>query len=350
MRRCFFTLFFLLFFQSTQWPINLCAQDVGTHNAQIAPITILHVSSDGHGDYSSVQKAVDVAPATGATIVIAPGIYRETVLITKPDIHLRGGSRNAAKTVIVFNKSAGASGGTLHSATVEIRGDNFEAENLTFANDWNATHPQRAAGSQALATLVAGDKAVFRNVRFLGNQDTLYAGSRDCSPDGQPCTPARQYFTHCYVEGNVDFIFGDAKAVFDHCEIHSTPHSEGFLTAQAKHYPDEDSGFVFNRCRLTASPGVTNVWLGRPWRPYAKVIFLNTWMGQQIAPAGWREWHPGETHSLETVYYAEYTSKGPGAHMGRRDPHTKLLTSAEAAQYRMKAFLDEWQPRIPKSR
>ncbi len=330
---------------------NLYAQHLATHGAKILPSggATLHVAADGTGDYSSLQKAVDAAPSTGAIIVIGPGIYRETVSIAKPNIHLRGSDPDAAKTEIVFDKSAGTSGSTLHSATIEIRGDHFEAENLTFANDWNATHPQRPAGSQALAALITGDKDVFRNVRFLGNQDTLYTGSRDCSPDGQPCTPTRQYFTHCYIEGNVDLIFGDSKAVFDHCEIHSTPHSEGFLTAQAKHYPDEDSGFVFNHCRLTASPGVANVWLGRPWRPYAKVIFLNTWMGKQIVPAGWREWHPGQTHSLETVYYAEYKSTGPGAHAGERDPHTKLLTSAEAAQYKMKKFLDGWNPRSRKS-
>jgi pectin methylesterase-like acyl-CoA thioesterase len=277
-------------------------------------------------------------------LLIAPGTYRESISITKPNIELRGSNADASKTVIIFNKSAGTSGGTLHSATAEIRGDNFRAENLTFANDWNATHNQVPVGSQALALLIAADKAVFSNVRFLGNQDTLYAGSRNCAPDGEPCTATRQYFDHCYIEGNVDFIFGDSKAVFDHCEIHSTSHSEGFLTAQSKHYPTEDSGFVFNHCTLTAAADVANVWLGRPWRPYAKVIFLNTEMSAHILPAGWREWHPGETHSIETVYYAEYNSTGPGAHSGARDPHTKLLTAAEAAQFETKAFLDGWDP------
>lgn len=304
----------------------------------------LFVAADGTGDFYSIQQALDVAPANGATLLIAPGIYRETISITKPNIELRGSNADASKTVIVFDKSAGSSGGTLHSATAEIRGDNFRAENLTFANDWNATHAQVPVGSQALAVLVAADKAVFENVRFLGNQDTLYAGSRNCAPDGEPCTPTRQYFTHCYVEGNVDFIFGDSKVVFDHCEIHSTPHSEGFLTAQSKHYPTEDSGFVFNHCTLTAALGAENIWLGRPWRPYAKVIFLNTAMGAHILPAGWREWHPGETHSIETVYYAEYNSTGPGAHPGERDPHTKLLTAAEAAQFETKIFFDGWDP------
>jgi polygalacturonase len=307
----------------------------------------LYVAADGSGDFYSIQQALDTAPADGALLLIAPGTYRETISVTRPNIQLRGSNADASKTVIVFDKSAGTSGGTLHSATAEIRGDNFRAENLTFANDWNATHTQVPVGSQALAVLVAADKAVFSNVRFLGNQDTLYSGSRNCAPDGEQCIPTRQYFTHCYVEGNVDFIFGDSKAVFDHCEIHSTPHSEGFMTAQSKHYPAEDSGFVFNHCTLTASPGATNVWLGRPWRPYAKVIFLNTEMGAHIQPAGWREWHPGETHSIETVYYAEYNSSGPGAHGGERDPHTKLLTAEEAAQFETKTFFDGWDPAAP---
>jgi len=304
----------------------------------------LYVAADGSGDFYSIQKALDAAPDTGAMLLIAPGTYREVISISKPNIELRGSNADASKTVIVFDKSAGSSGGTLHSATAEIRGDNFRAENLTFANDWNARHTQVPVGSQALAVLVAADKAFFSNVRFLGNQDTLYAGSRDCAPDGEPCAPTRQYFTHCYVEGNVDFIFGDSKAVFDHCEIHSTPHSEGFLTAQSKHYPAEDSGFVFNHCTLTAAPGATNVWLGRPWRAYATVVFLNTEMGAHILPEGWREWHPGETHSIETVYYAEFNSTGPGAHREERDPHTKLLRADEAIQFETKNFLDGWDP------
>jgi polygalacturonase len=308
------------------------------------PDKTLYVAADGTGDFFSVQQAVEAAPSDGATIRIAPGTYRESVSIDKPNVRLAGSGKDSSQTVIVFDKSAGTSGGTLHSATVNVTGDNFSAENLTIQNDWNATHPQLPAGSQALALLVTGDKAVFRNVRLLGNQDTLYAGSRNCSPDGEPCTPARQYFAHCTIAGNVDFIFGDGKAVFDDCEIHSTEHNGGFITAQAKHYPAEDSGFVFRDCRLTAEPDVTGVFLGRPWRPYATVIFLNTKMGPWIAPAGWREWHPGETHSLETAYYAEYHSTGPGAQPGEREPLSHQLTDAQAAQYATTTFLDGWNP------
>jgi polygalacturonase len=308
----------------------------------------LYVAASGTGDYYSVQRAIDVAPPEGAVISIAPGVYRETLKIAKPNIRLRSPYPDPKKTVIVSDKSAGTAGGTLNSATVQVRADNFSAENLTFANDFNATHPQLPQGSQALALLVTGDRAVFRNMRLLGNQDTLYAASKSCTPpNAQSCTPARQYFSDSYIEGNVDFIFGDGKAVFENCEIHSTAHPIGYLTAQGKHYSDEDSGFVFNHCKLTAEPGVDNVWLGRPWRPYATVVFLNTEMSGHIEAAGWREWHPGETRSIETAFYAEYNSSGPGAHPGQRDPHTKQLTAAEAARFETKRFLsgaDGWDP------
>lgn len=309
----------------------------------------LYVATDGTAEFTSIQKAIDAAPASGASIVIAPGTYREVLNIDKPNIRLRSANPDASKTVVVMDKSAGTAGGTFHSATVNVTGDNFFAENLTFQNDFNTTHPQLPKGSQAVALLVTGDRAIVHNVRLLGNQDTLFTGSKSCTGagDDRRCTPARQYFSECYIEGNVDFIFGDGKTVFDHCEIHSTPHSEGFITAQGKSYAGEDSGYVIYKSKLTAAPGVTNVWLGRPWRPYATVIYIDTEMGAQIVPAGWREWHPGETHSLDTAYYAEYGSRGPGAHHDQRDPHTHFLTAEQAAQYAPAVFLrgaDGWNP------
>jgi pectin methylesterase-like acyl-CoA thioesterase len=150
------------------------------------------------------------------------------------------------------------------------------------------------------------------------------------------------------IAGNVDFIFGDSKAVFDRCEIHSTAHEGGFITAQSKHYPRQDSGYVLNRCKLVADTGlIGKVYLGRPWRPYATVVYLNTEMGSHIDPAGWREWHPGETHSLDTAFYAEYNSTGPGAGRDQRDPHAHLLSSDEVRQYEPQVFLrgsDNWDP------
>ncbi len=308
-----------------------------------------YVAADGTGDYYSIQHAIDAAPSTGgALILVAPGTYREVLTISKPEIQLRSANPDAGKTVVVNDRSAGANEGALHSATVNVTADNFFAENITFENDFNRTHPQLPAGSQALALRVIADRAVFHNVRLLGNQDTVYAGSRNCAPDGMNCVPARQYFSDCYVAGNVDFIFGDGKAVFDHCEIHSTAHQGGFITAQGKHYAEEDSGFVITHCKLTADEDVLGtVFLGRPWRPYATVVYLNTEMGAQIDPAGWREWHPGKSHSLDTVYYAEYASSGPGAHPSERDPHTRFLTADQTRQFEPAIYLrgkDNWTP------
>ncbi len=295
----------------------------------------LYVAASGTGDFYSIQRAIDVAPAEGATISIAPGTYREVLKISKPNIHLRSAYKDPSKTVIVFDNSAGSTGSTFRSATVDVSADNFYAENLTFANDFNRTHPQLPQGSQALAISVTGDRAVFRNMRFLGNQDTVYAARK------------RQYFVDCFIEGNVDFIFGDGKTVFENCEIRSNRKAGGYITAQGKSAANQDNGYVFNHCKLTAEEGVDHVWLGRPWRPFATVIFMNTEMGPFIEPAGWREWHPGETNYLKTVFYAEYNNTGPGAHPKERDPHTRFLTAAEAAQYETKRYLagsDGWDP------
>ena len=280
----------------------------------------------------SIQKAIDALPASGGEVVVAPGVYREVLEIAKPGVTLRGESADASKTMIVFDKSAGTAGGTFKSATVHISGDGFVAKNITFANDWNRTHEQVRVGSQAVAVGVTADKAVFRNVRMLGNQDTLYAAK------------GRQYFENCYIEGNVDFIFGDANAFFENCELHSVVYKNGgYITAQSKNSAAQESTYVFDHCKVTGAPGQKRVYLGRPWRPYATVVFLNTAMGEHIEAAGWREWHPGETASLGTAFYAEYNSTGPGA-TGKREPHTHLLTQEEAAKYTRRSIFKDWVP------
>ena len=166
------------------------------------------------------------------------------------------------------------------------------------------------------------------------------------------CAISRQYYTDCYIEGHVDFIFGDAKAVFDHCEIHSIPHiAGGYLTAQSNSFPGEDAGYVFNHCRLTADKGAGNVYLGRPWRDYATVIYLNTWMGKHIVPAGWSEWKSAPQPRLPMATYAEFNSSGPGADVKAREPYAKQLTGAEAAKYQTKTYLsgsDGWDPEAVK--
>jgi pectin methylesterase-like acyl-CoA thioesterase len=242
--------------------------------------------------------------------------------------------------VLSYDLSAGTAGGTTKSASVTVSGDDFYAENLTIENTFSRTRPLEHEGSQAVALKVTGDRAVFRKVRFLGYQDTLYAASKSCASDAGPCVPARQYFADCYIEGNVDFIFGDALAYFENCEIHALAHGQVMITAQSRHYAEEPSGYVFDHCRLTAEPGAKHVYLGRPWRAYATVVYRATEMDAEIEPAGWHEWEHNGKPSLPTAFYAEYHSRGPGANPARRQ-----LTDAEAARFERRRFLagdDQW--------
>ena len=312
----------------------------------------LYIAADGTGDFYSIQRALDVAKE-GQVLMVSPGEYREVVTVEKKNITIRSNNPDPTKTVVVFNKHAATDGGTGHTATVNVNADNFFAENLTFQNDYHAPAIPYSQGSQAVALRVTGDRAVFHNVRLLGNQDTFYANGRGCEQGEKNCKPARQFFTNCYIEGNIDFIFGDGKTVFENCEIHSTPYDGGFLTAQSKHYASEESGYVFDHCKLTQDAGVKgNVFLGRPWRDYSTVIFMHTEMGDKIDPAGWSEWHAEVSRTLDTSYYAEFDSTGPGAHHAERDKHTHFLTPEEAKQYEPANFLrgtDNWNPlELPK--
>ncbi len=334
----------------------------------------LHVASDGSAKYQTVQSAINDIPPTGGTVLIAPGTYREQVIINQSHVTLKGTGPDPTSTILVDDTSQGTRGAKPSYATVHVLGDDFRAENLTFQNDFNRTHEQVSAGSQAQALNMEGDRNILDHVQILANQDTLYIGARGCGQAGSlrtpppssssfpptaqpapvaprtPCTPAvtRSYFTHCTVAGNVDFIYGDGNAVFNDCDIHSTLHAAGgYLTAQGKYLADQHSTFVFNHCRLTAEPGQTHVFLGRPWRPYASVVYLNTEMGAHIVPAGWLEWHAGQTHNLDTAFYAEYKSTGPGANPAARDPQSHQLTAAQAKQYDTRTFLsgsDHWNP------
>jgi pectin methylesterase-like acyl-CoA thioesterase len=332
-------------------------------------VPTFHVAADGSAEYTSVQTAINSVPATGGLVLIAPGTYREQVIINQSHVTLKGTNPDPGKTILVDDTSQGTRGNKPSYATVHVLGDDFRAEDITFQNDFNRTHEQVSSGSQAQALNLEGDRNILSNVHILANQDTLYIGARGCGQAGSrrppaaataagvpasppaPCVPVatRTYFTHCVVAGNVDFIYGDGNAVFDHCEIHNTEHAAGgYLTAQGKYTAEQHSVYVFNHCRLTAEPGVAHVFLGRPWRPYASVVYMNCEMGAHIDPEGWREWHPGDTHSLDTAYYAEFNSTGPGANAAAREPKSHQLTPAEAKQFETAALLagaDQWNPK-----
>lgn len=267
-----------------------------------SPSGAMHVvvAQDGSGDFKTVQMAIDHAPVYGSgrlVIEIRPGIYRERITVPqdKPRVTFLG--QDAAKTVVTYDAGASSVGGTFFSSTVDIEGAEFEASNITFENS-------HGPGTQAVAIMLHSDKAVFQHCRFLGWQDTLYAAS------------GRQLYRNCFIEGHVDFIFGNAAAVFENCEIHSR--GPGYVTAQSRLRPDGPTGFVFVHCRLTGENTGRGVFLGRPWRPYGRVVFLHCWLGEHILPAGWDNWRNAANE--KTAWFGEFDSSGPGATPDKRVP------------------------------
>ncbi len=205
-----------------------------------------------------------------------------------------------------------------------MQGSDFEAANITFEN----TH---GPGTQAVALMIHSDRAVFEKCRFLGWQDTLYAAS------------GRQYYRDCFIEGHVDFIFGNAAAVFENCEIHSR--GQGYITAQSRVTPDADTGFVFIHCKITGENTAKGVFLGRPWRPYARVVYIDCWLGEHIRPEGWNNW--GKASNEKTAWFGEYNCTGPGAKQDQRVAWAHKLTKKEAARFEPDVFLaghDRWRP------
>jgi pectinesterase len=288
-------------------------------------------------DYKTVQAAVDALPATGGVLEIAPGEYREKIDIQKPNVRLLGKGQRPQDVVLVWSDGAITAGGTFKSASVNVTGDGFSARNLTIQNDYHLKDPRP---SQAVALAITADRAVLEKVRLLGAQDTLFAASKK----GRP---SRQYFRDCYIEGHVDFIFGDAKAFFDRCHIHGIAHESVLITAQSRASAEQDSAYVFDRCRITADEKVGGLYFGRAWRPYATVVFMRTRIDAPLHPEGWREWTPGKTDSLGKVTYREFASTGQGASPTTREPRSRQLTAEEAKAWSRDRFLagsDGWRP------
>jgi pectinesterase len=180
-----------------------------------------------------------------------------------------------------------------------------------------------------LAVRVDGDRATFRKCRFLGWQDTILLNR------------GRHYFEDCYIDGHVDFIFGGATAWFERCHIHCR--RDGYITA-ASTPVDAAFGFVFARCRITGEPGV-KTYLGRPWRDYSAVTYLETEMSDVVRPEGWDNWKLPERE--KTARYREFRNTGAGAAPGARVTWARQLTGAEAKAVTVAAVLggsDKWNP------
>ena len=308
---------------------SLCLPAAGIHAQQAGPLV---VAADGSGQYTTVQAAVDAAPSQSAgpvVIEIRPGTYHEKVVVPASKTHLVLRGTDAARTIISFEAHVGQPGITTPtSCSVLVQGADFEAENVTFEN------AAGYAAGQAVALDVEADRAQFRHCRLVGNQDVLLLAVGG----------TRQYFRDCYIEGTTDFIFGAATAVFDKCVVVSKKNS--FVTA-ASTPEGQPYGFVFRDCRLLADTArASRVYLGRPWRPHARVVYLRCQLGNHIAPAGWDNWRNPDNE--RTAYYAEYRCTGPGARPAARVPWAHQLTARQARQYAPKQVFggkDAWRVR-----
>lgn len=290
------------------------------------------VAPNGDGQFKSIQDAIMAAPpglpspTRPWVIAVRPGIYRELIYVQRERRWIKLVGEDPATTIITFNLHANIPGpdgkpiGTFRTPTVQIDGDGFAAEKITFENSAGPV-------AQALALRVDGDRVHFKDCRFLGWQDTILLNR------------SRQYFEDCYITGHIDFIFGGSTAYFERCHIHVL--GDGYITAAST--PEvQPHGFVFADCRITGEPGAKS-YLGRPWRGYAQTAFLRTEISETVRPEGWHNWTGPERE--RTARYAEYGSTGPGANQQARVTWAKRLSDAEAEGMRRESVLGDWNPK-----
>ena len=258
---------------------------------------IMTVSQDGKGDFTSIQAAIHASkayPDQRVVINVKNGIYKEKILVPACNTKLSIIGESVDKTILTFddyfNKVDRGRNSTFYTYTLLVLANDFTMENVTVENSAGPV-------GQAIALYVEGDRCCFRNCRLLGNQDTLLASGRF----------SRQYFTNCTIAGTTDFIFGESTALFENCMVHCLANS--FVTA-ASTPEGKPFGFVFRNCKITAAAGVDKVFLGRPWRSFAKVAYLNCEMGSFVRPEGWDNWSKAENE--KTAKFAEYNNSGPG--------------------------------------
>ncbi|PRX28273.1 PelA/Pel-15E family pectate lyase [Orenia metallireducens] len=311
--------------------------------AKAEAIAKIVVAKDNSGDYKTVQAAIDAVPENNiypVEIFIKDGIYKEVVNIpsSKPFIRMIGESKEG--TVLTYDnynkkkKPAGGTYGTTGSASAFLYADNFVAKNLTFENSFDEASVA-GGGTQAVAVKTQGDKMYFENVRFIGNQDTLYTSG------------GRQYFNNCYIEGDVDFIFGDAQAVFDNCQIYSldrgSSSNNGYVTAASTSIK-EPYGYLFINSTLLSNAPDGTVYLGRPWHPggdkyaIASVVFRDSYLGAHIKA---RPWTDMSGFKAENARFYEYNNSGPGAVV---NSSRNQLTAKEAQKYTIENVLAGWNP------
>ncbi|VVB07035.1 unnamed protein product [Arabis nemorensis] len=301
------------------------------------------VAKDGSGQYKSINEALNIVPKNNKipfVIYIKQGVYKEKVDITKKMTHVIFIGDGPTKTKITgsLNFAIGKVK-TYRTATVAINGDNFTAKNIGFEN---TAGPE---GHQAVALRVSADYAVFHNCQIDGYQDTLYVHSH------------RQFYRDCTISGTVDFIFGDAKTIFQKCNIVVRKPMGGqscIVTAQGRTDHRETTGIVIQNCRITGEPAyipvkaVNKAYLGRPWKEFSRTIIIRTTIENVIDPAGWLPWN-GD-FALNTLYYAEYENRGPGSNKAQRVKWAgiKKLSLGQALGFTPARFLrgNLWIPQM----
>ncbi|MEZ6102621.1 MAG: pectinesterase family protein [Pirellulaceae bacterium] len=279
--------------------------------------TEIQVAKDGTADFAAIQEAIDSAksfPDKRVTVHVKNGIYEEKVKVHSWNSRLTLQGESTDGVIIRWNdhfdKMKRGRNSTFHTATLLVDGDECCLENLTIENTAGPV-------GQAVALSVEADRCLIENCRLVGHQDTLYAAG----------TNSRQHYRNCHIEGTTDFVFGEATAYFENCTLHSKANS--YITA-ASTPAGRPHGFVFDNCRLTAADGVKDVFLGRPWRSFAKTVFIHCEMDGHIHPAGWSNWNAPENET--TAYYAEGHNTGPGADAAKRVPWAKMLSDEQAKQ------------------
>jgi pectinesterase len=294
------------------------------------------VAQDGSGKYKTVQEAINAVPDMSAAVTeiyIKAGTYKERIVIpaTKINVTLLGDDAN--NTILTWDDyaskldTAGKPLGTSRTASLYAMAAGFTAKNITFANSAGAV-------GQALAITVGADRAAFFNCRFLGFQDTILTNGLGC----------REYYSNCYIEGGTDFIFGPATAFFDKCKIFCKKGGQ-YITAAST--PDTTKyGYVFSYCDISGDAPDNTFNLGRPWRPYAKVVYLNCSLSAVIKDKGWDNWR--NEANEKTAYYAEYKGTGPGYQPEKRAAWSHQLTDDEAKNFTPKLVLRGWEPKQPK--
>ncbi|MGM8360608.1 pectate lyase [Flavobacterium sp. ARAG 55.4] len=282
------------------------------------------VAQDGSGDYTSIQEAVYNSPSfpyKRVTITIKNGVYHEKVRIPEWNTKISFVGESKEKTIISYDDYFGkinlGRNSTFMTPTVLVEANDFVVSDLTIENSAGPV-------GQAIALSVVADRVVVSNCNILGNQDTLYTSGEGF----------KSYFKNCFIAGTVDFIFGGATAVFDNCNIHAK--SNAYLTA-ASTAESSEYGFVFMNCKLTADEKATEVYLGRPWRIYAKTVFLNCEMGSHIRKEGWNNWSKADAEKASL--YAEYNCSGPGFQPQNRVSWSHQLKKSEAKEYTLDKIL-----------